>query len=157
MDASDARRLVQYDRWANRETLNALAALNSPPAASVRFFAHIVGAEATWLARLQHQAPPLPIWPDFLVADLSPEAGAIERASERFVVGLDDSLLAAKCEYSNSKGERFANTAADILTHVVLHSAYHRGQIAADMRAHGADPAITDFIHAARNGYVDRR
>jgi uncharacterized damage-inducible protein DinB len=43
----------------------------------------------------------------------------------------------------------------DILTHVVAHSAYHRGQIAAAVRAAGGAPAYTDFIHAARRGLVE--
>ena len=40
----------------------------------------------------------------------------------------------------------------DILTHVTMHSAYHRGQIAADVRVAGFTPAYTDFIHAVRTG-----
>jgi len=43
----------------------------------------------------------------------------------------------------------------DILTHVLLHSVYHRGQIAADLRAGGAQPPYTDFIHAARQNLID--
>jgi uncharacterized damage-inducible protein DinB len=35
-----------------------------------------------------------------------------------------------------------------------MHSAYHRGQIAADMRAAGFEPVYTDFIHAVRQGYI---
>lgn len=157
MDVSDARRLFEYDRWANRETLDALVALPSPPATSIRRFAHVLAAEATWLARLQQHAPPLPIWPNFSPTDLLAELGVIERESQRFVRGLTNAELRGRCEYSNSKGEQFANTVADIVTHVALHSAYHRGQIAADMRAHEAEPAVTDFIHAARQGYIDRR
>jgi uncharacterized damage-inducible protein DinB len=43
----------------------------------------------------------------------------------------------------------------DVLTHVLFHSAYHRGQIALQMRASGAEPAYTDFIHAVRKGFVE--
>ena len=43
----------------------------------------------------------------------------------------------------------------DILAHVVLHSAYHRGQIAAAVRAGGGEPAYTDMIHAVRQGLVE--
>jgi uncharacterized damage-inducible protein DinB len=43
----------------------------------------------------------------------------------------------------------------DILTHVLLHSAYHRGQIASQTRAAGGTPAYTDFIHAVRQGFVE--
>jgi len=42
----------------------------------------------------------------------------------------------------------------DILTHVTIHSAYHRGQIASDLRAAGQAPAYTDFIHAVRLGLI---
>jgi uncharacterized damage-inducible protein DinB len=41
-----------------------------------------------------------------------------------------------------------------VLTHVVLHGAYHRGQIAADLRAAGLEPPYTDFIEAARRGEI---
>ena len=41
-----------------------------------------------------------------------------------------------------------------MLTHVVMHSAYHRGQIASHMRESGLTPAYTDFIHGIRQGLV---
>jgi uncharacterized damage-inducible protein DinB len=56
--------------------------------------------------------------------------------------------------YKNSKGEPWTSTILDVLTHVVMHSAYHRGQIASHMREIGQAPAYTDYIHAVRQGYV---
>ena len=44
---------------------------------------------------------------------------------------------------------------ADILSHVVLHASYHRGQIASAMREAGGTPAYTDFIHAVRSGLIE--
>jgi uncharacterized damage-inducible protein DinB len=41
------------------------------------------------------------------------------------------------------------------LTHVLFHSAYHRGQIALHLRASGFTPASTDFIHAVRAGFIE--
>jgi uncharacterized damage-inducible protein DinB len=38
--------------------------------------------------------------------------------------------------------------------HVIMHSVYHRGQIAASMRDSGLIPASTDFIFAIRQGLV---
>jgi len=43
----------------------------------------------------------------------------------------------------------------DVLLHVVMHSVYHRGQAAADVRANGGTPAYTDFIHAVRTGLIE--
>ena len=42
----------------------------------------------------------------------------------------------------------------DVLTHVVTDSAYHRGQVASELRAGGFEPAYTDFIHAVRQGLL---
>ena len=56
--------------------------------------------------------------------------------------------------YKNSKGEEWTSTIVDVLNHVVIHSAYHRGQIASHMRANGQTPAYTDFIHGVRQGLV---
>ena len=56
--------------------------------------------------------------------------------------------------YRNTRGEYWTSTVGDILTHVVMHGTYHRGQIAAAVRDSGGAPAYTDFIHAARQGLV---
>jgi uncharacterized damage-inducible protein DinB len=64
--------------------------------------------------------------------------------------GLDETV-----DYVNSKGEPWTSSVEDILTHTVLHSSYHRGQIASDMRASGHAPAYTDYIHARRRGFVE--
>jgi uncharacterized damage-inducible protein DinB len=58
-------------------------------------------------------------------------------------------------EYRNSVGELWKGAVGDVLTQVVMHSAYHRGQIAADLRQSGHEPASTDFIHAVRQGFVE--
>ncbi len=63
--------------------------------------------------------------------------------------------LARVVNYKNSKGENWRSLEDDIVQHVIMHSAYHRGQIATDMRAAGFTPAYTDFIHALRQGLVE--
>jgi uncharacterized damage-inducible protein DinB len=71
------------------------------------------------------------------------------------LVQSDDAGLAQEVHYKNSKGEPWTSNVADVIQHVVFHSAYHRGQIASDVRAAGKEPAYTDFIHAVRNGFID--
>lgn len=154
MSAADLRRLFQYDRWANRQVAQALTNLTSAPPTYVRWIAHIIGAEALWLARLNRQPAPLPVWPEFLISDVLTHLDIVDHAWQKYVDIVDDAALNSKCEYVNSKGERYASTVADILTHVVMHSVYHRGQIAAEMRAAGLEPEYTDFIHAARQHYI---
>jgi uncharacterized damage-inducible protein DinB len=151
MEASDFGRLFRYDRWANREVLDALRSTAAPPAKSVRWLAHIVAAEALWLARIQRRPQPMPVWPELKIEELPRALETVGGEWEKF---LENPALDAACEYTNSKGERFTSSVGDILTHVVTHSTYHRGQIAADMRAAGFEPPYTDFIHAVRQGRI---
>jgi uncharacterized damage-inducible protein DinB len=52
--------------------------------------------------------------------------------------------------YRTSRGEPFTTRLEDILAHVVLHGAHHRGQIALRVREAGGDPAGTDYITYVR-------
>jgi uncharacterized damage-inducible protein DinB len=63
--------------------------------------------------------------------------------------------LAEVVGYRNSQGEYWTSAVGDILTHVAMHGAYHRAQIAAAVRESGGAPAYTDFIHAIRRGLVE--
>jgi len=148
----DIRRLFEYDYWANREALASLAAAGSPPPAALKRMAHIVAAEVLWLARLERRVAPLAVWPDLTLSQCAMWLGDVERQWRKYLAGLTSARLAERVEYVNSRGESFGNTVEDILMHVVVHSAYHRGQIAADVRAAGHQPAYTDFIHAVRSG-----
>jgi uncharacterized damage-inducible protein DinB len=63
--------------------------------------------------------------------------------------------LVRSVAYVNSKGEDWTTAVDDILFHVVLHSTYHRGQVAHVLRAGGATPAYTDYVHCVRSGLVE--
>jgi len=67
---------------------------------------------------------------------------------------MDEAGIDQKVPYKNSKGESFDSRVEDVLTHVAMHGTYHRGQIAADLRAAGAAPPYTDFIHAVRQSLL---
>ncbi len=146
------RRLLNYDAWANHETLRSLQQ-NTPPR-SLKWMGHIVGAEYLWMARLRRHDAELPVWPEL---DLEACGERLEQLSRLWPEYLDDAResLTEKVSYTNSKGEAWTNTVDEILTHVVIHSAYHRGQIASDVRAGGGVPAYTDYIHAVRQGLIE--
>jgi uncharacterized damage-inducible protein DinB len=146
-------RLLRYDTWANRETLTSLE-LRQPPEKSLKWMAHIIGAEHLWLARLQGQSPSLAVWPDLTVLQCDQRLGDLARCWQSYLDSISNARLGEQIAYTNSKGEAWSSTVEEILTHVTIHSAYHRGQIAADLRAAGLVPAYTDYIHAVRQGFV---
>jgi len=146
-------RLLRYDAWANAETLASLR--RTPVPAGVRWLGHIVASEFLWLGRLLEQPSELPVWPDLAPDEITDLLGRLEREWAGYLAGLTEEDLADGVGYRNSLGEFWTNTVGDILTHVVAHAAYHRGQIAAAVRAAGGEPAYTDFIHAVRRGLVE--
>ncbi|HET6778062.1 MAG TPA: DinB family protein [Gemmatimonadales bacterium] len=144
-------RLLRYDVWANRQTLESLPEGNTPPR-SLRWMNHIVGAELLWLSRMANKPAPLPVWPDLSLGEC---AKHLERLSSELLESLNHEPLSQPVSYTNSKGEPWTSTVEEILTHLVIHSAYHRGQIASDLRTAGHEPVYTDYIHAVRQRLVE--
>jgi uncharacterized damage-inducible protein DinB len=148
-------RLFVYDDWANREVLASLRQAETAPARSLKLMSHVLSAERLWLERLQQQRQTLPVWPDFSLEQCATQAAELPVLWKTFLDAVHHASLSRPVSYKNSKGESWTNRRDDILLHVIMHSAYHRGQIATDMRAAGFTPAYTDFIHGVRQGFVE--
>ncbi|HEX7421832.1 MAG TPA: DinB family protein [Thermoanaerobaculia bacterium] len=142
-------RLFQYDDWANREEVTRLRDLNIPPA--VRLLGHLIGAEWLWITRIRNENAKMAVWPELTVDQCAAELDPLRDSWREILQTVDRE---SKVDYKNSKGERWSSSVDDILTHVVMHGTYHRGQIATVVRQGGETPAYTDYIHAARTGHI---
>jgi uncharacterized damage-inducible protein DinB len=146
------RRQFAYDEWANREVLNAIRAAGGAKERSLELMAHILAAEMVWLERLKQQPQSVPVWPEPDLAQCEAQAAKMGGLWLAFLDLITAGDVSQSISYKNSKGEEWTSTIVDVLTHVIMHSAYHRGQIATQMRANGQTPAYTDFIHGVRQG-----
>jgi uncharacterized damage-inducible protein DinB len=147
-------RQFAYDAWANREVLTAARTGRGSATRTLQLLAHILSAELLWLERLKHQPQSHPVWPETSLEKCEEWSLEIDRRWREYLEALAPDDLSRSVSYRNSKGEPWTNTVEDIITHVLLHSAYHRGQIASFMRASGDTPAYTDFILAVRQGLI---
>lgn len=150
--AEHLRRQFVYDAWANREVLNAIRVADGENKRSLQLMAHILAAERLWLERLKQQSQSVPVWPEPDLCECESQCEQMESLWLEYLNGVTD--LAQVIFYKNSKGEAWTSNIGDVLTHVIMHSAYHRGQIASHMRESGQSPAYTDFIHSVRQGLV---
>ena len=125
-------------------------------ASCVSWLAHIVGARSLWLARLEERPGTLAVWPTLGLSELGAHLADLRLGWARFLERCEDSELERVFAYTNSRGEPWTSRVDDVLAHVLLHGAYHRGQIASALRAGGFPPPSTDFIHAARKGFLAR-
>lgn len=146
--------LFAYDHWANREILAALKRIGTPLDKSLRWFVHILAAEDLWLVRLTGADPKVDVWPTLTMDQCESYLNEQIAAWNAYLANLTSEIMNSTITYRNTKGEPWTNTVQDILTHVPMHSAYHRGQIAADLRAHGHQPPYTDYIEAVRRGHI---
>lgn len=142
-------RLFDYNAWANREEVQHLRSLRNSPEKAIKLLAHIIGTEWLFLGRLRRDPKPAIVWPDLTLDQC---AAQIEKLAAAWPAEFDRSDVV---EYMNSKGEKWTSRADDILMHVILHGAYHRGQIATIVRGSGETPAYTDYIHCVRQGFID--
>lgn len=149
------RREFAYNAWANGEALAVIRASGSKNPRLLQLVAHIFSAEGLWLERLKGEPQSMAVWPEFDPDQCEARAKELRDLWDEYLKPMSSDGLAQKISYKNSKGEPWSNTVQDILTHVVMHSAYHRGQIASLMRANGQTPAYTDFIHAVRRGLIE--
>jgi uncharacterized damage-inducible protein DinB len=159
MHVKDFLRMFAYDDWANRECLAVMRTAGCVPAETVGRMAHIFSAQKLWLERILKQPQSMPVWPSSTIEECVALANEMSSAWQNYLTRLGNQFapgsLDDTIEYRNSKGEPWFSRVEDILTHVLFHSAYHRGQIALQMRASGTEPAYTDFIHAVRRGFVE--
>lgn len=140
------RRLFDYNAWANQLTIASLRA--TPSARGLRAISHLVLAETEWLLRIRasQDAARQNFWQDLSLA----ECEAINEKNQQDFADLLSRLgeedLDQLAAYKNSKGHEFRTPFRDVLTHLALHSTYHRGQVASAIRAEDGTPAATDFI-----------
>jgi uncharacterized damage-inducible protein DinB len=149
------RRQFAYNAWANREALTAIRNSGDKTPRLLTLMAHVFSAEGLWLERLKSQPQSLPVWPELDLDQCEARARELERLWVEYLKTISSSGLGKEISYKNTKGELWSSSVQDVLTHVVMHSAYHRGQIASLMRANGHTPASTDFIHAVRQGCIE--
>lgn len=143
-------RLFQYDDWANREVVARLREIGSP-GPMVRLLNHVVGTQWVWIARLNDEQVKTAVWPELSIDEIANELDRLREVWRSVLQRID---ATSSIEYRNTKGQLWTSRVEDVIMHVIMHSAYHRGQIATLVREGGNTPAYTDYIQATRSGAV---
>jgi uncharacterized damage-inducible protein DinB len=144
-------RLIRHADWANVRVLDALRLTPLPHPRALQLLAHVLSAEHIYHERMTRKDP----WPQDFWPNLSLEQCGALVCDNRlqylaFIEALPESDLDRLIGYRNSQGIAFHTPLKELLTHVALHGAYHRGQIAQVVRQGGGEPVNTDFITFAR-------
>jgi uncharacterized damage-inducible protein DinB len=144
-------RLYKHVEWANARVLESLRSARNPREKDLVLYSHILAAEHVWLSRINRSSQSVAVWPELSLDECENLGKVNVSAFNGLVSRLTPEVLQKPITYRNSAGDQFTSTIEDILTHVAMHGAYHRGQIAASIRAAGDIPSPTDYI-AFRRG-----
>ena len=143
-------RMAEHIRWADDAAYASLLAATNPHPHTLELFAHVVATEHVWLSRIRGEKQDLAAWPQLSLTQCAELGKRNAEEFSRLLDTLDEEQLDGSVTYRNSTGAEFTSQIRDILIHVALHGAYHRGQIAAAVRAGGDAPASTDYIAFVR-------
>lgn len=154
-ELTQIRALWDHTLWADMKLFEALR--NAPGADRAwREFAHLLGAQDVWLARLQGRTPRTAVWPSLQPEEVEPLMNEVQQGYRELLGAMDAAIFERPVSYATSAGGRFSNTARDILLHTALHSQYHRGKINLLLRQAGAEPAPVDYIAFVRGAPAAR-
>lgn len=147
--------LIRYDGWANRQLLQAAAGLptarlHQPVAGSFpslhETLVHILWAEELWLERWQGRPHVSALDPGAFpsLAVLGERLEAVHQRQLQVLAGADPDRTVG---YEGFQSRRWEYPLGQMVLHLMAHSAYHRGQAAAQLRQLGVVPGNTDYLN----------
>ena len=144
--------LFQYNFRMNEEIISILEDNKNNSKKIINIFSHLLKAEKIWLMRLKGEdLSGQMIWPDLTIKESQDLIIENIQMYKQYFMSLKADEITKNLNYRNSKGQEFQIAIVDILIHVVIHSSYHRGQIAMLVREQGGNPINTDYINYIRN------
>lgn len=142
--------LFKYNDWATREAANSLKGLEKKDERLGELLSHIISAQKLWLNRTLKMEIHVNPWENHTVQECISISTEVTAEWINLLENYKDKDLDKRIEYVSIKGEKFVNTARDIIVQVINHSTYHRAQIAQRVKALGGNPAVTDYIFYQR-------
>lgn len=148
---------MTYDRWANLRQIDAASELkpqtlkqnliSSFPSLH-QTLVHVLWAEELWLERWQSRSFVRSLDPEGFptVEIIRAKLEAVHAKQLQFLKGLNPAAADQIIGYVNFEGQRWDYSLRQMVQHLIVHSAYHRGQLATLLRQLGLVPPQTDYL-----------
>ena len=137
------KQVFEHEYWANIKVLETLISVEMPPQRAIEVFSHTIAAQRIWLDRMKGDTTELKVWEVF---DSKIMLELLEINHTDLLKILDNQDINQLIAYQNSEGGHHTSTINQILTHLALHAAYHRGQVVLLLKNQVDSLPTTDFI-----------
>jgi uncharacterized damage-inducible protein DinB len=139
--------LFEYNHWANKLIFNEIKDRQNLNPKIYSIFSHTIIAQILWLNRIKKGTYEFKdFWQVLTIAEMELFYTRSTNDWIKFIRGQKEDGFQESCSYTNSKGIKYTNTHAQIITHVINHSTYHRAQVAILLRQENVNPPLTDYI-----------
>jgi uncharacterized damage-inducible protein DinB len=156
MTKKEIQLLFEYDTWADLKLLEVIAALtgdqykkdlHSSFGGIQGTLLHILSVNRVWLYRWRGKEPePLKIENFPAMEVVKKQWDTYQCEISNFLQSLTEEKLNTPLQYSDFKGNTYAQPLCQQMQHKVNHSSYHRGQLVVMLRQLGAAVVSTDLI-----------
>ena len=138
----DLAKLTDHCIWANELWIGFISENCPADEYLLTRMSHILLGEQAWFDRISGKEPNRNIWTAITIPSLQEEQQKHRSVYQNLVAGNIDRVIA----YKRFTGEEYQSSIADILLHLTLHGAHHRGQMATHVSGRGMKPINADFI-----------
>lgn len=139
------RQSFAYNDWANQRILAALK--ENPVERARQILAHLLITEKEYFERLDGKdSTGFDFWQDLSIEECGELASETAKIYKQLLSELKEEDLETIASYKNSVGEPYANNYRELFSHVLVHSATHRGNIMLKIREEDFTPPMIDYI-----------
>jgi len=135
-------RVIDHCVWANGQWITFLGDVFPEDEFGLLRMSHILLGERAWFQRITGKEPGREIWRRLTIPQLHELHAKHKAVYSELLAGNLDRVIA----YKRFTGEEYQSPISDILLHLTLHGAHHRGQIGTYVSKAGKPPINTDFI-----------
>ncbi|QEC67883.1 damage-inducible protein DinB [Panacibacter ginsenosidivorans] len=113
------------------------------PGNAIKIFSHILNVHRIWNCKIDNRRPEFTPWQIQRIDDFD----FINQKNHSHTLAVaKENNGNREIQYMNTNGTMYVNYLNEILFHVINHSTYHRGQVAAAFRKAGLKLLLTDYI-----------
>jgi uncharacterized damage-inducible protein DinB len=140
--ATNLPKLIAHTVWANSEWITFVDSNFPLDEYLLTRLSHILLGEQAWFERIAGVTVDRDVWRTMTVPQLRQMQAEHTAIYQQLLADDLDRLTA----YQRFTGEEYQSPVSDILLHLTLHGAHHRGQMATYVSKQGKPPINTDFI-----------
>jgi uncharacterized damage-inducible protein DinB len=148
------RQLYIYNDWANWRIISSLKTNSCEKGREI--LAHLLITEKEYFERLYGKdSTGFDFWQNLSLEECENLAHETAENYDRLLKRFDEEGLSLRAKYKTGEGVAYENTFRELLSHVLVHSATHRGNIVINLREEGfAPPKIDYIIYLRQTKYV---